>query len=61
MTRALHRWPGLILAALLIVTTLSGAALSLFPAIEAAQSPAAEAGLSVAELAARVRSVHAGV
>ncbi|MEZ5741644.1 MAG: hypothetical protein R3E68_20935 [Burkholderiaceae bacterium] len=30
MMRILHRWPGLVLAALLLVTALSGALLSLF-------------------------------
>jgi len=61
MTRTLHRWPGLILATLLFVTTLSGAALSVFPALEAAQAPQAVAGLTVAELAGRVQSTHPGV
>lgn len=61
MTRTLHRWPGLILAVLLFVTTLSGAVLSVFPALEAAQAPRTGVGLTVAELAARVQSVHPGV
>ena len=61
MTRILHRWPGLILAALLCVTTLSGAALSLFPALEVAQTPPTIAGMSVAEVALRVQSVHPGI
>lgn len=61
MTRILHRWPGLILAALLFVTTLSGAALSLFPALEAAQAPQTVSGLTVADLAVRVQGVHPGV
>ena len=53
MIRSLHRWPGLIAAALLVVLALSGAALSLFPALETLQPPAqAEARLSVAELRA---------
>ena len=61
MMRNLHRWPGLLLAALLIVTALSGAALSLFPVIETVQAPQAEATLSVAELALRVQAVHPGI
>jgi sulfite reductase (NADPH) flavoprotein alpha-component len=61
MMRHLHRWPGLVLAILLCVTALSGAALSLFPALEAARSPATEATLTVAELAARVQAVHPGL
>lgn len=61
MMRNLHRWPGLLLAPLLFVTALSGAALSLFPAIEAARAPQTEVGLSVAELATRVQSVQPGV
>ena len=61
MMRILHRWPGLILAVLLLVVTLSGAALSVFPAIEAAPAPAVPAGLTVADLAARVQAVHPGV
>lgn len=61
MTRTLHRWPGLILATLLFVTTLSGAALSVFPALEAAQAPLTVSGLTVAELAGRVQSTHPGV
>lgn len=61
MTRILHRWPGLILAALLLVITLSGAALSVFPAIEATQAPPLPSGLTVADLAARVQAVHSGV
>ena len=50
----LHRWPGL--AGLLLVTLLavSGAALSVFPAIERLASPQAAGGLSVGDLAARV-------
>ncbi|MDO8882703.1 MAG: PepSY domain-containing protein [Pseudotabrizicola sp.] len=61
MTRILHRWPGLILAALLLVITLSGAALSVFPALEVAQAPRVASGLSVADLAARVQAAHPGV
>ena len=61
MMRILHRWPGLILAALLLVVTLSGAALSVFPVIQAAQSARVPSALSVADLAARVQAAHPGV
>jgi sulfite reductase (NADPH) flavoprotein alpha-component len=61
MLRALHRWPGLLALALLVVLSVSGAALSVFPAAERLSAPQAEAGLSVAELAMRVQSVHPGV
>ncbi len=62
MLRSLHRWPGLIAALLLVVLALSGAALSVFPAIESVRTPAqAEEGLSVATLAARIRTVYPGV
>lgn len=61
MMRILHRWPGLVLAALLFVTALSGAALSLFAALEAVQAPAAAEQLSVAELATRVQASHPGL
>ena len=56
--RALHRWPGLLAALLLIVLSLSGAALSLFPAAERLSSPQAAVTLSVAELAARIEFLH---
>lgn len=61
MMRILHRWPGLVLAALLFVTALSGAALSIFPTLEAVQTPQAGATLMVAELAARVQASHPGL
>lgn len=59
--RILHRWPGLVLSVLLFVTTISGAALSLFPALEAAQASDAEPRLTVAELADRVQTNHQGL
>ncbi|EXL02676.1 PepSY domain-containing protein [Aquamicrobium defluvii] len=58
MMRALHRWPGLVAALLLIVLSLSGAVLSLFPAAERLTSPQAAATLSVADLAARIEALH---
>ncbi len=61
MLRALHRWPGLLAIFLLCLLALSGAALSVFPAAERWSAPQAETGLSVAELAARVRAAHPGV
>lgn len=61
MMRILHRWLGLVLSVLLIVTALSGAALSLFPAIDAVQAPKAEPALTVAELADRVQTSHPGL
>lgn len=61
MMRILHRWPGLVLAILLLVTSLSGVALSVFPALESAGAPAVEAELTVAELAARVQATHPGL
>ena len=44
MIRALHRWPGLLALALVTVLALSGAALSVFPAVERLAAPQAEAG-----------------
>lgn len=61
MMRILHRWPGLVLAALLFVTALSGATLSIFPALEAVQTPQAATTLTVAELATRVQRTHPGL
>ncbi|MFP5430837.1 MAG: PepSY-associated TM helix domain-containing protein, partial [Gammaproteobacteria bacterium] len=61
MMRILHRWPGLLVAALLFVTALSGAALSLYPALEAVNTPSAGSALTVAELATRVQAVHPGL
>lgn len=58
MLRALHRWPGLLAAALLIALSLSGAMLSVFPAIEAVTAPAALSGQTVGDLAAKVLLVH---
>ena len=61
MLRALHRWPGLLALLLLCLLALSGAALSVFPAAERWSAPQAEPGLSVAELAARIRAAYPGV
>src|SRR5690606_7155736 len=62
MIRSLHRRPGLVAAALLLVLSLSGAALSVSPALETVTAPApTETGPSVADLAARVLVTHPGV
>ena len=61
MIRALHRWPGLLAAALLIVLTPSGAALSVFPAAERLTAPQAQSELSVATLATRIQAAYPGV
>jgi sulfite reductase (NADPH) flavoprotein alpha-component len=61
MLRTLHRWPGLVLAFLLLVAGASGAALSVFPALEAVRSPHAVDTLTVAELAQRVQATHPGL
>jgi len=61
LMRTLHRWPGLVLVALLFVTALSGAALSVFPALEAVQAPTVSDTLTVAELATRVQASHPGL
>ncbi|MFA7428649.1 MAG: PepSY domain-containing protein [Rhodospirillaceae bacterium] len=61
MIRALHRWPGLLALALVTVLALSGAALSVFPAVERLAAPQADAGLTVAVLAERVQANYPGV
>ncbi len=61
MIRWLHRWPGLIAAVFLIVLALSGAALSVFPAMERLSAPQAETGLSVADLMSRIQANYPAV
>lgn len=62
MIRSLHRLPGLAAAALIALLALSGAALSVLPAVEAARTPAQQQPeLSVAELAARVAAAYPAV
>jgi len=61
MIRTLHRWPGLLALALFLVLSVSGAVLSVFPAIEHLSAPQAESGLSVADLASRIQATHPGV
>ncbi len=62
MLRALHKFPGLFAALLIAVMTLSGAVLSVFPALEAVQTPAQpDANLTVAALADRIAAAYPGV
>ena len=67
MIRLLHRWPGLAALLLVVLLSLSGAALSVFPAADSLSAPQADAAMSVADLASRVRKqypevdVNAGV
>lgn len=58
MLRALHRWPGLLAAVLVLAIALSGTALSIFPMVEVISSPAAVTGQTVADLAAKVLETH---
>jgi len=59
--RKLHRWPGLLALALLTLLALSGAALSVFPAIEHIAAPQADTRQNVAQLATRVQGAFPGV
>ncbi len=61
MLRQFHRWPGLIAGALILALALSGAALSLFPAMERLAAPGAVSGQTVGDLAAKVLVTHPGV
>lgn len=61
MLRSIHRWPGLLAAILLVVLSLSGVALSVFPAMERVTRPAVAEGQTVADLAAMVLAAHPGV
>lgn len=62
MMRALHKFPGLIAALLIVVLTLTGAALAVMPAWERLQAPVqSEPALTVATLAARVVSAYPSV
>ena len=54
MIRAIHRWPGLLALALITLLALSGAVLSIFPAVESLSAPQAGSGLSAATLVQRV-------
>lgn len=61
MIRILHRWPGLVALALLVVLSLSGAALSVFPALDHLSAPQADTSLAVADLATRIEAAYPGV
>lgn len=62
MLRSVHKFPGLIAALLIVVMTLSGAVLSIIPALEAVQAPPqSEPTLTVAALADRVAATYPGV
>jgi sulfite reductase (NADPH) flavoprotein alpha-component len=61
MIRAFHRWPGLLALALVTVLSLSGAAMSVFPAADRLTAPQAEAGLTVATLAERIQRAYPSV
>ena len=58
MIRALHRWPALIAAVLLSLLGLTGAALSLYPAL---QVPAAVTDRTLADLASRILAQNPGL
>lgn len=57
MIRVVHRWPALVAGLLLLVLSLSGALLSIFPVIERL-SLVQPVALSTAELAERIQAVH---
>ena len=61
MLRAVHRWPGLLAALLLMVLALSGVALSVFPAAERLSAPQAATTQTIADLAIRVQATYPGV
>lgn len=61
MIRTLHLWLGLLALILTSIVGLSGAGLAIFPAAERLTAPQAEATLTVAELADRIRSAYPGV
>ncbi len=61
MIRTIHRWPGLVALVLVTILGLSGAALSVFPAVERLAAPQADAAQTVADLAARVAATHPGL
>ena len=60
MIRVVHRWPGLVAGLLVLVLSLSGALLSIFPVVERLSS-VQPAALSTAELVERIQAVHPGV
>ncbi|MFS8039524.1 PepSY domain-containing protein [Xanthobacter sp. AM11] len=61
MLRRLHGLPGVVLALGLTVVAVTGAVLSLQPALDRAAAPTVPAGTSVAGLAAQVAARHPGI
>ena len=61
MIRLLHRWPGLATLLLVLMLALSGAALSVFPAVDRLTALQADTSLSVADLASRIQAQYPGV
>lgn len=61
MIRIMHRWPGLLAALVILVLSLSGAALSVFPALESWAAPKAASKMTVADLAGRVQAAYPGL
>lgn len=61
MLRRLHSLPGIALAVVLSVTAITGAILSVEPAVDRLSSPAIPTSVSVADLAAAVSARHATV
>ncbi|MCD2172274.1 PepSY domain-containing protein [Rhizobium sp. C4] len=62
MLRFVHRWPGLVAAILVICMSLSGAALSVFPALESLSTPAqTDSTLDVGTVAARIQAAQPAV
>ena len=62
MLRQLHKFPGLLAALLVSVLALSGAVLSVFPALERSGAVTAPAGtISVADLAGRIADRYPGI
>ena len=61
MIRLLHRWPGLAALLLVLLLALSGAALSVFPAVDRLTALQTDTSLSVADLASRIQAQYPGV
>ncbi|GGF01134.1 PepSY domain-containing protein [Stappia taiwanensis] len=62
MLRSLHKIPGLVAAALILLLATTGVVLSVLPALETAQAPAVTTPApNTAELAARVAAAYPGV
>lgn len=58
MIRYLHRWPALIALVFILALAISGAVLAVFPALDAATTPRAQQGQTVAELVAKAVALH---